>query len=152
LSPDKDSFIKTTFSKSALAWLGTLGTLALFIYLSVYNGGYFSLELYASSVGIWALTGLVVVTLWDEVKMPIYAAAPLLALAAVAIWTAVSTSWSIKPQLHNPGVRTRCSLFRLLSDGFNWTKKQAVSLVDYCLFCLDMHRHSLICITCQNHP
>ena len=71
--------------------------MAVFLYLSVFDGGYFSREIYLACTGMWAVLGLALLLNWDWVRMPAGVAAPAVSLAAVTGWILLTLIWSISP-------------------------------------------------------
>ena len=80
-----------------LAWLGTTGILVMLAWLAAVDGGYFTREFLTAAVAGWALAGLVILIGWDRLEIPAGSGWPLILLAAVFLWTGLSTIWSIGP-------------------------------------------------------
>ena len=83
--------------KNLLVWLAPAGVLVAFLYVGIFDGGYFSREIYLACTGLWAMLGLALLLNWDWVRLPEGAAAPLAILAAMTGWIILTAFWSISP-------------------------------------------------------
>jgi len=99
ISQEKDLTTEPTKASIVYAWLGTVGALAVFTYLAARDGGYFAMNFYPAAIASWTVLGLVIIAAWDDLHIAADARAPLLALGMIALWTGLSSAWSISPNL-----------------------------------------------------
>ncbi len=84
-------------SARIIAWLGTAAVMAMAVWLSYRDGGYFTREFLMAAIAGWTLAGLIVIARWDGLELPRASVVPLAMLTAIMFFTGSSMAWSVSP-------------------------------------------------------